>query len=128
MNTKKKKYAINPDKKYKGNLYVLTNGMSYSASSIISASIQNDGKAIFVGEETGGDYNGTVAGQFIDYKLSESKLKLHVGLMTYRPNTSRELKGRGIIPDIPIKMSFEDLINKKDPQLDWILNDIKAKQ
>ncbi len=128
LNTKKKKYAINPDKKYKGNLYVLTNGMSYSASSIISASIQNDGKAIFVGEETGGDYNGTVAGQFIDYKLSESKLKLHVGLMTYRPNTSRELKGRGIIPDIPIKMSFEDLINKKDPQLDWILNDIKAKQ
>lgn len=125
---KKKRYLVNQENRYKGNLYVLTNGMSYSASSIISASLQNDGKAIFVGEETGGDYNGTVAGQYINYKLSASKLKLNVGLMTYRPNTTRDLKGRGIMPTIPIKMSFEDLLNKKDPQLDWILNDIKTKQ
>lgn len=125
---KKKRYLVNQENRYKGNLYVLTNGMSYSASSIISASLQNDGKAIFVGEETGGDYNGTVAGQYINYKLSASKLKLNVGLMTYRPNTTRDLKGRGIMPNVPIKMSFEDLLNKKDPQLDWILNDIKTKQ
>ena len=43
-------------------------------------------------------------------------------------NNGRTLKGRGVIPAVPINRSFEDLINKKDPQLDWILNDIKTKK
>lgn len=101
--------------------------MSYSATSILTAALQNEGKAIFVGEETGGDYNGTVAGSFNDFKLKNSKLKIYYGMMDFRPNTSRELKGRGIIPTVPVEMSFDDIINKKDPQLDWILNDIKSK-
>ena len=128
LDVKKKKAMLNQQNKYNGNLYVLTNGLTYSASSIISASLQNEGKAIFVGEETGGDYNGTVAGQFIDFKLPNSKVRLNMGIMTYKPNNGRTLKGRGVIPAVPINRSFEDLINKKDPQLDWILNDIKTKK
>lgn len=124
----RKKDLLNQSNKYQGNLYILINGMSYSATSILSAALQNEGKAIFIGEETGGDYNGTVAGSFNDFKLQNSKLKIFYGLMDFKPNTSRALIGRGVIPDVPIKMSFEDLINKKDPQLDWVLNDIKAKQ
>ncbi|WP_353164543.1 S41 family peptidase [Empedobacter brevis] len=122
-----KKDLLNQPEKFTGNLYVLTNGMSYSATSILTAALQNEGKAIFVGEETGGDYNGTVAGSFNDFKLKNSKLKIYYGMMDFRPNTSRELKGRGIIPTVPVEMSFDDIINKKDPQLDWILNDIKSK-
>ena len=48
--------------------------------------------------------------------------------MDYKPNTSRDLIGRGVMPNIPIDMTFDDILNKKDPQLDWILNDIKSKK
>lgn len=123
-----KKQLLNEENKYKGNLYVLTNGLSYSASSIIAASLQNEEKAIFVGEETGGDYNGTVAGQTDFYKLPNSKIKLGIGMMTFTPNTSRDLKGRGVIPNIPIDLTFEDLLQQKDPQLEWILKDIERKK
>lgn len=125
--TNKKDYIEQPNK-YKGNLYVLTNGSSYSATSVISSALQNEGKAIFVGEETGGDYNGTVAGSMKIYELKKSKLKLLYGLIDFKPNTSRELIGRGVMPNIPISMTFDDVLNKKDPQLDWILNDIKSKK
>ena len=128
LDIKKNKSLLNQENKYQQNLYVLTNGMSYSATAILSAALQNEGKAIFVGEETGGDYNGTVAGQFIDFKLSNSKLKLLIGIMDYKPNTSRDLIGRGVMPNIPIDMTFDDILNKRDPQLDWILNDIKSKK
>ncbi len=123
---KNKRNLLNQPKKYEGNLYVLTNGMSYSATSVLSAALQNEGKAVFVGEETGGDYNGTVAGSFEVYQLKYSKIGINYGLLDFKPNTSRQLKGRGIIPNVPIDMRFEDIMHKKDPQLDWILNDIKA--
>ena len=32
-------------------------------------------------------------------------------MMTNRPNTARELKGRGVIPDILIETKFEDILD-----------------
>src|SRR5690606_30560029 len=47
---------------FTGELYVLINGNSFSASSIISTHLKATKRAVFVGEETGGAYNGTVSG------------------------------------------------------------------
>lgn len=35
------------------------------------------------------------------------------------------IEGYGIIPDIEIKSTIEELVNKEDPELNWILNDIQ---
>lgn len=126
-NIRSRKEVLKEENKYEGSVYVLINGMSYSATSLLAAALKHEGKAIFVGEETGGDYNGTVAGRTDLYQLPHSKLRLSLGMMTYRPNTSRALKGRGVFPDVAIEMTFEDLIHQRDPQLQWILNDIKTK-
>jgi len=37
---------------YKGKMYVLTNGNSFSASSLISTHLKANNRAVFVGEET----------------------------------------------------------------------------
>jgi C-terminal processing protease CtpA/Prc len=42
--------------------FVLINGSSFSASSILTSKLKNDKKAVLVGEETGGANDGTVAG------------------------------------------------------------------
>ncbi|MEG0697186.1 MAG: S41 family peptidase, partial [Algoriella sp.] len=80
---------------YKGNLYVLINGGSYSASSLIASNLQIKNRAYFVGEETGGDFNGTVAGLMPKFKMPHTKLHFSVGTVYLSPIEMREEKGRG---------------------------------
>ncbi len=79
-----------------------------------------------MGTETGGDYNGTVAGFMPVIQLPHSKLKVRMGVMNFAPFYQTPVKGHGIFPDINIQPTLEDKIQGKDPELDWILNNIKA--
>ena len=110
---------------FKGKIYVLINGGSFSASSIISSNLQGSKRATFVGEETGGAYNGTIAGQMPNEKIPNSGLKLHVGLIGCIPYYQTEKEGRGIFPDVEIIPTLQDRINDVDPEMNWVLNDIK---
>jgi hypothetical protein len=47
--------------------------------------------------------------------------------MDIKPTNKSETFGRGIIPDVTINYSINDLVNKKDPQMEWIEKDIKNK-
>ncbi len=105
---------------YKGTVYVLIDGTSFSASSVISAHLKATKRATFVGDETGGAYNGTVAGMFANIELPNSKIRMRVGLMNIKTPYSIEPDGFGITPDVYIKTTRLD----KDEQLDWVLNAI----
>lgn len=115
-----------PDHPYTGNLYVIINGGSFSASSLISSNLKGFNRAYFVGEETGGDANGSVAGLMPKYELPHSKLKLHIGTVFLEPKYYQtEVKGHGIFPNKEIKTTLEDRIKNSDPQLRWIITDVK---
>ena len=109
---------------YKGNLYVIINGGSFSAASILAANLRSLQNVVFVGEETGGAANGAVAGKMALYILPESKLKISFGLLAVKPFYQTGTEGRGILPDIVITPTVEDKINEVDPELEWIFNDI----
>jgi C-terminal processing protease CtpA/Prc len=109
---------------YKGNIYVLINGNSFSASSIISTHLKATNRATFVGQETGGAYNGTVAGIFKNYKLPHSNIRVNMGLMQVEAPYKIEPNGYGVLPDVEIKSSLVDFENKKDAAIDWVLNSI----
>ena len=113
---------------YKGNLYVLINGYSFSASSILSTHLQGNNRATFVGEETGGAYNGTVAGIYKTYILPTSKIKVRMGLMQVEAPFKQQPDGYGNKPDIEIVPTLQDRRLGRDPELDWILNDIASKK
>lgn len=110
---------------FKGKIYVLINGGSFSASSIISSNLKGSKRATFVGEETGGAYNGTVAGFMPLVKLPNSELKVRIGLMLIAPHYKTEINGRGIFPDAPIIPTLQDRIKGNDPEMDWVMNEIK---
>ena len=110
---------------YKGKVYVLINGNSFSASSILSTNLQATDRAIFVGEETGGAYNGTVAGIYKYYTMPNSLVKVRIGLMQIDAPYKIEPDGYGIIPDVTINPTHQDRLNGVDPELDWILMDIE---
>lgn len=138
ISTKKKdgKFYIKdlfPSKKpktnaYKGETYVLINGSSFSASSVISAKLKADHLATIVGEETGGANDGTVAGIYTTQKLPNSKMKLPIGLFLIQPNIEFSNTMKGVTPNVEIIPTLEEILQKKDVQLNWILNDISSKK
>ncbi len=106
---------------FAGKIYVLINGGSFSASCILSSNLKGAKRAFFVGQETGGAYNGTVAGQMPIVKLPHSKLKARIGLALIAPHFKTNLDGRGIFPDQEILPTIEDKIKRIDPEMNWIL-------
>lgn len=109
---------------FKGKVYVLTNGYSFSASSILSANLQATKRAIFIGEETGGGYNGTVAGQSKFVTLPNSKVRMKFGMMQIETPYKVEPNGYGVKPDIEIIPTQKDRLQRRDPELEWALEDI----
>ena len=113
---------------FDGKLYVLINGGSFSASSIISSKLKGTNRAYFVGEETGGAYNGTVAAQMPLVTLPNSKVNMRVGLALVAAFEKSDVEGRGVFPDKVIIPTVEDRIKKVDPELNWIIDDIKREK
>ncbi len=114
---------------FKGKIYVLINGGSFSASSVISSNLKSNKRAFFVGEETGGAYNGTVAAQMPAVQLPNSKVNLKIGLaLVSATGKTTEMDGRGIFPDKEILPTIEDRKNNIDPELKWVLDDIRREK
>lgn len=109
---------------FKGDIYVLINGNSFSASSLISTHLKANKRAVFVGEETGGAYNGTVAGIYKVYQLPVSKLVVRMGLMQIEAPQKQFPDGFGIKPDIEMLPTVKDRRKNIDTELEWVLNDI----
>lgn len=111
---------------FKEKVYVLINGGSFSASSIFSAKLKADKRALFFGEETGGAFNGTVAGLNLGYKLRHSKLGLRLWIMDIRMLDEIGEHGRGVMPDIELKPSLEKFLDTEDMDLKEVINYIKS--
>lgn len=109
---------------FKGKIYVLINGNSFSASSILSTNLKATKRATFVGEETGGHYNGTVAGMTKYVELPNSKVRLNFGLLQIQAPYQNPVNGYGISPDIEIVPTKKDRMEGIDPEIQWILKDI----
>lgn len=113
---KPKKYVYDKD------LFILINGHSFSATSLLSANLQAVERGIFIGEESGGGFNKCTAGSVPILNLPHTKIKLRVPLKVIRPYAYRKLQGRGIFPDYEVKNTFSDYLEGKDPEIE------KAKQ
>lgn len=110
--------------RFRGKVYVLINGGSFSASGLLAANLNGSRRAVLVGAETGGAYNGCVAGIMPVFKLPHSGLSLRFGLLVCKTPYTSNPDGRGIFPDKEIVPSIEDRINGTDPEMLQVLQDI----
>jgi len=115
------------DNHFTGKIYVMINGGSFSASCLLASSLKANTNVTFVGEETGGGFNSTVAGLLPVLTLPNSKLSWRIGLMDIKTTFQTNVFGHGIYPDHEIVPTLQDKIENKDPELDWILKDVKSK-
>jgi len=84
-------------------LVLLVNRLSASGSEIVAAALRDHGRAVLVGEHT---YGKASVQQVIDNPYNGSAIKITVARY-YTPN-DQLIEGRGVIPDVEVKLSDED--------------------
>jgi carboxyl-terminal processing protease len=99
---------------------VLVNSGSASASEILAGALKDDRQAPLVGEKTFG--KGTV--QELENLSDGSSMKLTIAHWVLP--SGHILDHDGINPDYVVKISDDDIKNKRDPQLDKALEIIKT--
>ncbi len=118
-NLKLQKPASDP---YSGKVYVLTNGLSFSVTSEFATAAHVNKRATFVGQEVGGGYYGNNSGTFLIVKLPHSKLIVGIPMLAYYMAVSdKSYPAGGVLPDYPVTPSIEDVLNRKDVELETAL-------
>lgn len=97
---------------FRGPVVVLMNGGSFSATGMVLSCLQRHNRATFIGEESGG--NRTVlAGSPKHVLLPNTRLNCYISTRVWqlceRPND-----GHGVIPDIEVHPTIDDLVNGRD--------------
>ena len=115
---------------YDGQLAVLIDGGSFSATSELCAVLKRDQRAVFVGEETGGAFDGNTSGIYEHVALPHSGITIRIPLVKYVSavqNVPFSL-GSGILPDFheDAIMKRSDYAGKKDPLLEFAIDLLRS--
>ncbi len=108
---------------FKGNLYVLVSGRTYSGGAEFASLLKAYTAAIFVGEETGGGFYGQTSGFQLALTLPNTKTKIYIPLLKFvTAFSSKDIpEGRGVIPDHQIQPTYEEFTDGVDAELNYSL-------
>lgn len=111
---------------FKGNVYIIINGSSFSTTGECTSVIHYNKKAKFVGEECGAGYYGNNSGMMPSVNLPNTGLRIAIPLLRYTMAVKDYPADRGIIPDYPVSPRIEDLLKGRDTQLEYTVNLIRS--
>jgi len=112
-------FAINPQANpYLGPVVILTDGGSASTSEIFAGGMQELGRAVIVGERTAG-----AALPSIFQKLPTGAL-FQYAIADFRTPKGTLIEGRGVAPDLEVRLTRRALLEGRDPQLDAAIEQI----
>jgi hypothetical protein len=109
---------------FKGNVYVLVDDWSFSATTEFCAVAQSNKRAKFIGRESGGGYCGNTSGADFLITLPNTKMRATIPLVRYYSAVDGSCGG-GIYPDYPLKKEVRDYIQNSDSDLRFALDLIK---
>lgn len=123
----RRNYALNNKIKksyhFTGDLYVLTNGGTFSLGSYVSTYLKHRTKAVFIGSETGGGEFGSNAVIKYQLTLPESGIRLDIPYYFLNHRIPRNDNfGRGVQVDHETKYSISDLLHGRDKDMDTVKN------
>ena len=125
-NLEKKTYKPKRNNHYNGDLFVLTNGPTFSAASLFCNLIKGQPGISLVGEETGGGWYGNNGIMIPDIILPNTKARVRLPLFRIVQYNHVAIKGTGISPDIYIPTNYEALLkgfDKKMQVVKGLIND-----
>lgn len=110
---------------YKGAVYVLMNGYSVSATGEFIGHLKNVGRAVFIGEEAGGNPVTFTGGESMAIDLPHSRITGTIPLQWVEMNVRPENTGHGVIPDYHVQPSITDILGERDIEMELVMNLIK---
>ncbi|MBO3700679.1 S41 family peptidase [Roseivirga sp. E12] len=106
------------ENRFTGQLYVLTDGWSFSTCADVATVLHHNQWATFIGEETGGGYDGNTSGNSRTLSLSNSGIRVNLPMWKYTTaNIGHAFPGRGVIPGYPIVQSLNEFLSGEDAAL-----------
>lgn len=121
-NGKTKTYRLPKQSKFlfKGSIYVLVNGKTFSAGSTLARYLKEYGNAICIGTETGTRYEGFAAGSSETVILPNSKITIDIPRyhIIFPKSDKQQTVNRGLLPDHEIQPTIENFSNKVDFHMD----------
>ena len=111
---------------YTGKVYILINGLCASSCADIAAILSYNKKAVFIGEETGGGFQGNTSGIVAVATIKPGNFILALPFQKYFNAVDPTLNvGHGTLPDYPVELTPEDLIKGNDIAMKKVLELIK---
>ena len=102
---------------FNGKVYVLTNGLTFSAAALFCNAVKGQPNIKLAGEETGGGWYGNSGIMIPDITLPNTKLKVRLPFFRLVQYQHIATKGTGVIPDIFIGPNPKDLLDRVDTKL-----------
>lgn len=109
---------------FKGKVFLLVGGDSFSASTYFSALFKLKNRGTIVGEQVGGSHHEMTAGQHITYELPYSKIRVRIPLMVayFSDEIHTKVSEKKITPDV--QLSEEEMytyfLKKKDFEIEKV--------
>lgn len=107
-------------KPYAGRVVVLINGSSASSSEILSSGLQENGRAVIVGEQSAGEVMSSIV-----YKLPTPAF-FQIAISDFETANGVRLEGKGVTPDIKVSNGRKALLENADYQLQAAIDLIKS--
>ncbi|CCH56496.1 peptidase S41 [Fibrisoma limi BUZ 3] len=111
---------------FKGNLYFLVNGASFSATTSVLAKTLDANMGTYIGEASGSAYWGDFAGHFKMVTLPNSRIQVRIPLKKLVHDVDADrANGFTVEPDFMVKRTYDDLMLNRDYILDYTLRLIR---
>lgn len=111
---------------FKGQLYILTNGNSFSATGEFTSFIKhNRNNTLFIGEEVGGNEIQNTSGVSYRITLPNSNQIISIPLVVFEMNINAKNNGHGVKPNHWVRNTIEDELKGKDSVMEFTIDLIK---
>jgi C-terminal processing protease CtpA/Prc len=102
---------------FDGNVYLLSSATNSSATYMMVETFKKYKLATVVGQTTGGNQKGVTAGAMFFMLLPNTKIEVDVPLIGTDLEIAKNLPDAGIVPDVYVKPSIEDVVKGVDTEM-----------
>lgn len=120
------RHLFKPKRKnhFNGKVYVLTNGLTFSAASMFCSIVKGEEHVTITGEETGGGWYGNSGIIIPNTVLPNTKLRVRLPFFRLVQSAHPKVKGSGVQPDWYIGPDWRDVLTGRDTKIEAIKNHI----
>lgn len=114
------------ENRFKGRPYILVDGGCLSTSGHVGSIIKENAFGMIIGEEMGSTY--TCNDNSLLDSLNHTALRYSIPRTTFTTCVSGFPANKGVLPDVEILPNVNDIINNLDPEMEYVMKQIRLNE